>query len=167
MTPPRAPFRGDGDDEPDGRERRIMVVEDSASARRLLQQLLLGLGVGLPDLRLAASVPEALQTFAQWTPAIVFVDLELRPPLHPPPGVPPVTDAMPKDGAELALELLRRDPSTRLIVCSATDARETIVGDLVRAGRIQAIVKPLLAAKVKDVLDRATTAPPSPASRRR
>ena len=141
---------------------KIMVVEDSPSARKLLQALFLRLGIELPNLRLVATEEEALQMFTQWHPDIVFLDLELR----PPPGG---TLAGGNDGArpapkgaDLAFQFLKRNPQVKIVVCSARDPADSPVGDLVRSGAIQGLVKPVLAAKVQEALARA--APRTPAA---
>jgi CheY-like chemotaxis protein len=136
---------------------KILVVEDSPSARRLLQELLLRLGVALSELRLAATVPEALQVVAQWHPDIVFLDLQLRPPGDVgalPSGAADPLVAYPKTGGELALQLLKRNPSLKIVVCSASDPIHSEVGDLVRKGKVESIVKPILAGRVKEILDK-------------
>ncbi|MCI4361510.1 MAG: response regulator [Thermoplasmata archaeon] len=148
---------------------RILVVEDSPSARKLLQEVLLRLGASLPNLRLSATVPEALQLFTQWRPDVVFVDLELRPPPDGPAATsPPATTAssLPKNGAELAVQFLAREPSLKVIVCSASDPGGTVIGPAVRSGKVRSIVKPVLAAKVSEALS-AVLAPPPPPERRR
>ena len=148
---------------------RILVVEDSPSARKLMQELLLHLGATLPDLRLSSSVGEAMQVFTQWRPEYVFVDLELRPP-------PDMTSAQlaaqpapansPKNGAELALRFLERDPGLKVIVCSASEPTGTVVADLVRQGKVKAIIKPVLAARVQEALDSFAPAPDASTRRR-
>ena len=138
------------------RGKRILIVDDSPSARRLLQGLLLRLGVTLPDLRMAADVPEALQVFTRWTPEIAIIDLELR--------APPPTEAAssgsprpsPTNGAELALQLLQRDPQLKVIISSASEPDGAILGPLLQQGRIHSMMKPLLAARVAETLARAT-----------
>jgi CheY-like chemotaxis protein len=147
---------------PAGRAGRILVVEDSPSARRLLQDVLIRLGVELPNLRLAGSVLEALTTFTNWRPNVVFVDIELRPPpttLTSTP-LPPSSPNDPKDGAELAQLFLTRNPSVRVIVCSAADPSDPRIAKLVQAGRVDFITKPLLAARIEAALERAV--PPTP-----
>ncbi len=131
------------------------MIEDSPSARKLLQDLLIRLGVSLPDLRMASSFPAALQVYTQWRPDVVFVDLQLRPPDGA--GAPAATanpaNRYPKDGGELAIQLLQRTPSLKLVVCSAADPSESEVADLIAKGRVQSIVKPIVAYKVKAVLE--------------
>jgi CheY-like chemotaxis protein len=134
---------------------KILVVEDSPSARKLLQDLLTRLGVGLPDLRIAPTVPEALQIFAQWRPDIVFIDLQLQHPLDSPtPNQGGASASYPKNGGELAMQLLQRTPSIKIVICSASDPSGSEVADLVAKGKMQSIVKPILAAKVRTVLEK-------------
>ncbi|MGB6441750.1 MAG: hypothetical protein WBF81_00425, partial [Thermoplasmata archaeon] len=135
---------------------RILVVEDSPSARRLLQDVLLRLGAELPNLRLTGSVVEALTVFTQWRPDVVFVDVEL--PAGPPALIskeaPPQSGQDPTDGAGLAVLFLTRDPSVRVILCSAADPSDRRVARLVNEGKVDYIMKPLLAARVEEVLAR-------------
>ncbi len=144
---------------PAARAGRILVVEDSPSARRLIQDVLLRLGAELPNLRVAGSVVEALTLFTQWRPNVVFLDIELR---NAPAGGlgtvgPRPSPQDPKNGAELALLFLGRNPGVRVILCSATDPSDPRVADLVAQGKVEFIVKPLLAARVEEVLGRDPT----------
>ncbi len=140
---------------------RILVVDDSRSARTILQAQLLRLGVALPDLRMASSVPEAMQWFTQWNPELVFVDLELRSPptaaARAPPGREPETapghGRLPQDGAELSLLFLERNPGLRVVICSAAEPEHPEIRAHAKAGRIRVIVKPVLAAKVQEILE--------------
>jgi CheY-like chemotaxis protein len=126
------------------------VVDDSPSARKLLQQLLLRIGYELPNIRLATSPREALVLFTQWKPDVVFLDLELRAAAEEIGG----TGAKePGTGAELAFHFLARNPAVKVIICSATDADTTQVRDLVREGKVLAMVKPLMASKIQDALN--------------
>ena len=163
-----APDRYDGEPPAASRSalsRRILVVEDSPSARQLLQGLLLRLGATLPNLRLAANAPEALQLFTSWQPEIAFIDLQLR-------GSAPATPGGPTDpggtmsGADLAVELLKRNPSLRVIICSASEPGPGTLDAFRKTGRVQSMVKPVLAAKVADMLAR-VSAPLPPAGRSR
>ena len=100
---------------------RVLVVEDSGSSRRLLQEILVRLGIDLPSLRVAGSITEAMVLFSQWHPQLAIVDLELR---GDPSIATPPSPQDPKDGAELASHFLARNPAIRVIVCSAADASE-------------------------------------------
>ncbi|MCI4366741.1 MAG: response regulator [Thermoplasmata archaeon] len=137
---------------------RILIVEDSPTARRLLQAHLTRLGIGLPDLRITATVPEAIQVFTAWKPHIAFVDLQLRPPPDRAPAPAPTHTGLPKDGGELVRLLLQRDPELQVIVCSATDPDLSNVAPLIRDGTVQSLVKPVLAARLQEVLARASAA---------
>jgi CheY-like chemotaxis protein len=130
--------------------RRILIVEDSPSARKLLQALLLRLGVTLPNLRMAANSSEALQLFTAWQPEIAFVDLQLRGGPSAPSGGADET----KNGADLAVEFLKRNPSLKVIICSASEPEPGVLDPFFKAGRAHAMVKPVLASKVADMLTR-------------
>jgi CheY-like chemotaxis protein len=147
---------------PAGRVGRILVIEDSPSARRLIQEILLRLGAELPNLRVASSVIEGLTLFTQWRPDIVFVDLELRPsaPTGLPSNLPAPSPNDPKDGAQLAQLFLNRNSGVRVILCSATDPADPRVAELIDSGKAEFIMKPLLAARVEEVLARGKSGAP-------
>jgi CheY-like chemotaxis protein len=145
---------------PAARAGRILVVEDSPSARRLLQDVLLRLGAELPNLRMTGTILEALTTFTDWRPQLVFVDVELG---HAPAATPATAPSSrsapdPVDGAELALLILSRNPTVRVVICSASDPSDRRVAGLVREGRVEFITKPLLASRVEEVLARVVPA---------
>jgi CheY-like chemotaxis protein len=141
---------------PAGNVGRLLVIEDSPSARRLIQDILLRLGAELPNLRVAGTVLEGLTLFTQWRPDVVFVDLELKPVASTglPSDAPSPSPRDPKDGAELAELFLTRNPSVRVILCSASDPADPRVAALVDSGKAEFIMKPLLAARVEEVLAR-------------
>jgi CheY-like chemotaxis protein len=133
--------------------RRILIVEDSPSARKLLQALLLRLGVTLPNLRMAANSSEALQLFTAWQPEIAFIDLQLRGGPSSPSGDTAAADGT-KNGAELAVEFLKRNPALKVIICSASEPEPGVLDAFFKTGRAHAMVKPVLASKVADMLTR-------------
>ncbi len=150
------------EDGPASRVGRILVVEDSPSARRLLQDVLLRLGAELPNLRVAGTILEAMTLYSQWRPNVVFVDVELREPASnglPTRGATPGEND-PKDGVDLARLMRTRNAGTRIILCSATDPSEPRIAALARDHDIEYIVKPLLAARVAEVLSRTPVARP-------
>jgi CheY-like chemotaxis protein len=140
---------------------RILVVEDSPSAQRLMQDILLRLGVELPNLRLAGTAREALTIFTQWRPDLVFVDIELRPgPPAPAMDVPtPSGRPDPRDGVELARLFRTRDPSVTILISSATDPSDPRLVALRSEGPVEALTKPLLASRVEEVLNRISATP--------
>jgi CheY-like chemotaxis protein len=146
---------------------RILVIEDSPSARKLIQDVLLRLGVGLSDLRMAGTVPEALQLYAQWRPEVVFIDLRLQLPGDAPATTstgPSTPTHYPKNGGELAIQLLQRNPALKIVICTASDPASSEVADLVKKGKVQSIVKPILAARVREILEKfeVSLGPPPP-----
>lgn len=144
--------------EPESAPLRILAVEDSPSARKVIQGVLLRLGVELQDLRLASDSVEALRVFAQWKPNLVFVDVELHPPAAratPDAASDPKIDPPgPVDGDELARRLLERSPELRLVVVTAFDRDHPRVQRLLKGGASDVIVKPVLASRVQEILAR-------------
>jgi CheY-like chemotaxis protein len=136
---------------------RILVVEDSPSARRLIQDILIRLGAELPNLRVAGTVLEGLTLFTQWRPDVVFVDIQLReaPSSGLPSNGPAPSDRDPKDGVELAQLFLARNSSVRVVLCSATDPGDPRVERLIKERKVEFIMKPLLASRVEEVVLRA------------
>ena len=141
---------------------KILVIEDSPSARRLLQDILLRLGAELPNLRVAGTVLDGLTLFTQWRPDVAFIDLELRPGATNglPTDTPAPSPRDPKDGAELAELFLARNTGVRVIVCSASDPSDPRVARLVSDGKVEFIMKPLLAGRVEELLARGKTGAP-------
>jgi CheY-like chemotaxis protein len=165
-TPPHRPERP-GDSSPGSRDPpslpglRILAVDDSASARKIFQGVLLRLGVGLPDLRFAADAAEALLVFTQWHPDLVFVDIELRaqPPgpkslLKTPAEAGPAGSPGYVDGDALTAQMLERNPRLQVVVVTACDPDHPRVRALMARGAIDVIVKPVLAGRVQEVLER-------------
>jgi CheY-like chemotaxis protein len=149
---------------------RILIVDDSPSSRRLLQDVLLRLGVTLPNLRVASTIPEALVTFTQWRPDLAIVDVELNhapPPSGgiPPMATPPPSPSDPKDGAELVVLFRRRNPALRVVVCSATDPSDPRLKAVGKDARVEFVMKPVLAARLEDALSRISSAPERRAGR--
>lgn len=134
---------------------KILAVEDSASARKVFQTVLLRLGVSLHDVRLAASAAEAVQLYQQWQPDLIFIDVELRTPSgRPAPAPTDGASSVPVDGDGLADWLLRRDPELRLVVVTAFDRDHPRVRALLKRGVSDVIVKPVLASRVQEILQR-------------
>ena len=141
---------------------KILAIDDSASARKLFQALLLRLGVELPDLRFASDANEALQVFTKWHPDLVFVDIELK--ARSPGQVPKVAVANPLskapaetvDGDTLTLQLLERNPHLHIVIVTASSRDHPRVRALLSRGVTDVIEKPVLAGKIEEVLKRLT-----------
>jgi CheY-like chemotaxis protein len=155
--------------EREGNALKILAVEDSPSARKVFQGVLLRLGVSLRDLRLASNSSEALQLFSQWRPDLVFIDVELRTSaLRPSATPPPPTDGVsaPMDGDELARHLLERNPRLHLVVVTAFDRDNPRVKALLKNGAADVVVKPVLASRIQEILTRFASADKGPERRR-
>jgi CheY-like chemotaxis protein len=146
---------------PAGRAGRILVVEDSPSARRLLQDILLRLGASLENLRLAGTPAEATELFARWRPNLVFLDLQLGSASAPPKAAaaPASSPQTFQDGVALAILFRRHDPEVRIILCTAADPDNPRVSRMVHDGEVDFIVKPILAARVEELLARGRAEP--------
>jgi CheY-like chemotaxis protein len=131
---------------------RILAVEDSASARRLIQEILLRLGISLPSLRLAGDPGEATRLFEEWRPNVVLLDMDLgrSPPIAPTPGGGGGEDGL--DGRELGRRFLKSNPALKLVIVTALDLDSPPVKELQRLGATAVITKPVLAARVREVL---------------
>ncbi|MCI4318956.1 MAG: response regulator [Thermoplasmata archaeon] len=129
---------------------KILAVENSSSAQRLMQAVLLKLGVALPDLRLATSSSEAMQLFTSWRPDVVFVDLDLGSAY--PRTTEPGANGKDVDGDELARQLLSRNPRLNVVVVTAYDRDHPRVKTILAEGARDVIMKPLRAQRVQEAL---------------
>ena len=132
---------------------RILVVEDSSSARRVLQELLFRMGATSQNVRLAADAAEALRLMSEWRPELVLLDMELRSadlPQSPTSGsAPPLLT-----GEDLGRHMLEADPHLPVVVVTALHPNHPRVRELRKTGAVDVIVKPIRAEKVQEVLDR-------------
>lgn len=132
-------------------------MEDSSSARRVMQELLFGLGATAQNLRLASNSAEALQLLTEWPPDLVFLDVELRPDdagaVGPPPHRGSKTDGL-LNGNDLGREFLQKKPDLPIVVVTALDASSPRVQELRKLGAVDVITKPVRAARVHEVLAR-------------
>jgi CheY-like chemotaxis protein len=130
---------------------RILAVEDSASARKVLQGVLTGLGVDVADVRLASDAAEAMRVATEWSPEVVFLDMDLQGPADgaaDPPG------AAVTSGDGLGRAILRRSPRTPVVMVTALDRDDPRVKALLKDGAADVIMKPVRAARVQEVLQR-------------
>jgi CheY-like chemotaxis protein len=148
-----------------GETMRILAVEDSVSARRVLQGVLVGLGVDTADLRLAADAAEALRVAQEWAPDVVFLDMDLRNP--PGPAGDGGSEPGWMSGEGVGRALLRGPIRVKVVMVTALDQDDPRVKGLLREGATDVIVKPVRAARVSEVLKRLGFRAPSAASRGR
>jgi CheY-like chemotaxis protein len=149
------------------RATRVLVVEDSSSARRVMQELLFGLGATAENLRLASNSMEALRFATEWPPDLVFLDMELRPeesdaaPMPSRGSASVATQLL--NGDALGRELLRANPSLPIVVVTALDPANPRVRELRKQGAVDVITKPVRAARVQEVMLRLGVQLPSAA----
>jgi DNA-binding NarL/FixJ family response regulator len=67
----------------------------------------------------------------------------------------------PKDGAELASHFLARSPGMRVVLCSASDPSDARLRSLLDAGKAEFVMKPVLAAQLREVLVRLAGSAPA------
>ena len=106
-----------------GPRRRILVVEDDASLRRIAQFRLDEAGY---DVDVASDGAAGLETFGRVSPDLVITDLRM-------PGV---------GGDELAAEVIRRDPGVPVIVMTGHGTVESAV-EAMRRGVADYVSKPV------------------------
>jgi CheY-like chemotaxis protein len=136
---------------------KFLVVEDSVSARRIFQEMLVRMGVTASNLRMAGTPEEALRIASEWVPDLVFLDLEL--PMREPAGPkdpPPRGSRTPSllTGDDLGRELRRLQPDLKFVIVTALDADHPRVAALREGLKADVIVKPIPAAQVLEVLTR-------------
>jgi CheY-like chemotaxis protein len=135
---------------------RFLAVEDSASARKVFQGVLFGLGIGPENLRLASDAAAGLSIANEWQPDVVFLDMELWGPDPPGDGIaaPSMT------GDALGKALLKGHRPPKVVVVTALDRDNPRVTALLGDGAVDVIMKPVRAARVHEVLERLGFAPP-------
>jgi CheY-like chemotaxis protein len=132
---------------------RILAVDDSSSARKVFQNLLVGLGIESSDVRLASDAVDGLRIATEWAPEIVFLDMELEGPAL---GLPPQDGgsgrSAGRSGDSLGRALLRRSPRPKIVMVTALDRDDARVKALLQDGAVDVIMKPVRAARVHEVL---------------
>jgi two-component system, chemotaxis family, protein-glutamate methylesterase/glutaminase len=121
----------------DKRRSRVLVVDDSATARSILSRSLRG----EPDIDVVAEAADAfsaMQLIARHRPDVITLDLEL-------PQM---------DGLAFLRLLMKQDPLPVIVVSSHTTAGSATSIDALRAGAIDVITKPRGATEVTEVAAR-------------
>jgi two-component system, chemotaxis family, protein-glutamate methylesterase/glutaminase len=121
----------------DGRRSRVLVVDDSATARSILSRSLRG----EPDIDVVAEAADAFsarQLVAKLKPDVITLDLEL-------PQM---------DGLAFLRLLMKQDPRPVIVVSSHTAPGSAWSIEALRAGAIDVIPKPRGAAEVAEVAGR-------------
>ena len=148
---------------------KVLAVEDSPSARRLMQDIFLRLGLSLPEVRLASSAAEGQVVFEEWHPDVVFLDIELSGAGNGGAAgrAGKGSHAAPMNGDELGKAFLKENPKLKLVVVTAHDPDHPPVQSLVQGGATDVIVKPVLAARVSEIIERVRSEERASGTRRR
>jgi len=114
---------------------KVLVVDDAMFMRAMIRDILVNSG-RFEVVGEAANGQECLELYPKVRPDLVTMDI-----------------VMPQmDGIEATRELLKLDPSARVVMCSAL-GQEALVIESIAAGAKDFIVKPFSAEKVLKVLD--------------
>jgi len=114
---------------------KVLVVDDAMFMRAMIRDILVNSG-RFEVVGEAANGQECLELYPMVRPDLVTMDI-----------------VMPQmDGIEATRELLKLDPSARVVMCSAL-GQEALVIESIAAGAKDFIVKPFSAEKVLKVLD--------------
>ena len=116
-----------------GQKARVLIVDDSAVARKSLHEIVTSLGhVVVSE---AENGTQAFVEYAQFKPDIVTMDLTMQ-------GM---------NGAEATSKIISTFPNAKIIVISAMEERRVILDALERGAR-HFIIKPITKEKVSSVL---------------
>lgn len=113
---------------------RILIVDDSCVARKMLHEIVIALGHDVVGE--AADGTQAFEEYARLQPDVVTMDLTMEI----------------SDGAQATSKIIAAYPSARVIVISARQERQIILDALERGAR-HFIVKPVSLEKVSAVLN--------------
>ncbi len=113
---------------------RVLVVDDALYMRTMIRDILTGNG-GFEVVGEASNGREAVERFIELSPDLITMDI-----------------VMPElDGIEATREILSRDPSATIVMCSAL-GQEALVIESIAAGARDFIVKPFTPEKVLKVV---------------
>lgn len=113
---------------------RVLVVDDALYMRTMIRDILTGNG-GFDVVGEASNGREAVERFIELSPDLITMDI-----------------VMPElDGIEATREILSRDPSATIVMCSAL-GQEALVIESIAAGARDFIVKPFTPEKVLKVV---------------
>ena len=118
-------------------ERDVLVVDDSAAIRKILQRVLRQTGMAIGAIHEAGDGQEALDVLQKVRPGLVLTDINM-----------PKMDGLQFLAAMKAVEAWRDIP----VVMITTEGGETKVGEAVRLGAIGYVRKPFTADQIKEKL---------------
>jgi two-component system chemotaxis response regulator CheY len=118
-------------------ERDVLVVDDSAAIRKILQRVLRQTGMAIRTIHEAGDGQEALELLKVHRPALVLTDINM-----------PKMDGLQFLAAMKASEEWRTIP----VVMITTEGGETKVGEAVKLGAAGYVRKPFTADQIKEKL---------------
>jgi two-component system chemotaxis response regulator CheY len=117
---------------------KILIVDDNAFMRNTIKGVLTQAGFEIAGE--ASDGVEAVSTYSSAKPDLVTMDITM-------PNM---------DGVEALKELLKQDPSAKVVMVSAM-GQESLVVEAVTAGAVDFVVKPFDADRVVDAINKALT----------
>jgi two-component system, chemotaxis family, chemotaxis protein CheY len=118
-------------------ERDVLVVDDSAAIRKILQRVLHQTGMAIGTIHEAGDGQEALEVLQRVRPGLVLTDINM-----------PKMDGLQFLAAMKAVEAWRDIP----VVMITTEGGEAKVGEAVRLGAVGYVRKPFTADQIKEKL---------------
>lgn len=115
----------------------VLVVDESATVRAKLAEILHKLGTPATSLLEASTADEALAAFRAFHPSLVFAEL---------------IGVHPEDGLEIVHEMLDSGQGARIVLVSAESRESPEVRAAIRAGVFAFVEKPLRYEKIRQVL---------------
>jgi len=117
---------------------RVLIVDDAAFMRKVLGDALASGGHEVVGQ--AANGAEAVERFQELRPELTTLDITMPE----------------KDGLEALAEIMKIDPSARVVMCSAL-GQETKVLESIKLGAKDFVVKPFQPARVLEAVGKALT----------
>ncbi len=112
---------------------RILIVDDDEFNRRLLRDMLVASGMEIAGE--AVNGREAIMKYAEEKPDVVLMDIMM-----------PLVN-----GVEATREIVRKDPSAKIIVCSAIEQESRAI-EAIDAGAKEFLSKPFRTASVTQAI---------------
>ena len=113
---------------------RVLIVDDAMFMRAMIKDILLNAG-GFEIVGEAQDGEEAIKMHEQFNPDLITMDIVM-------PNV---------DGIEATRRVIEKDPSVKIVMCSAL-GQEPLIVESLAAGAKDFIVKPFSADKVVKVI---------------
>lgn len=114
---------------------KILLVDDSAFMRSMIKRIL---ETGGHELREASNADEAIASFDEFRPEVVFLDIVM-------PG---------RNGIEVLREIKAKEAGARVVMCTSVGGQEKIIAECVDAGATDFITKPFTPEEITNVVDR-------------